>query len=278
MGRLSLTVHPLFYIFGFYYALTGRIFVFVIYTVCAVLHELGHSFVASSAGYKLNKITLMPFGAVVSGNVEGLKFSDEIKIALAGPFLNLAVGLFFVSVWWIYPESYAFTDVVAEANFSMALVNFLPVFPLDGGRVLSAYLSIKFGEDKSDVVCKVIGAIVSVGLLVLFVISSFNQINLSLLFFALFVCFGAFGKARKNKYVRIFSCVNEEKLLRGMPIRIQAVSKNTTIKRLVALLDANAINRLEVFDGDKKVAMLSQKKIEQIMQKGEIYSPIEKFL
>ena len=125
MGSINLSVHPLFYVFGFYYALTGRIFVFVIYTVCAVLHELGHSFVATSAGYRLNKITLMPFGAVVSGNVEGLKFLDEIAIALAGPFLNLAIGVFFVAVWWVYPESYAYTDIVAEANFSMALVNFL---------------------------------------------------------------------------------------------------------------------------------------------------------
>ena len=141
MGSINLSVHPLFFAFGFYYALTGRIFVFLIYTVTAVLHELGHSFVASNAGYRLNKITLMPFGAVVSGDIEGLSLGDEIKVALAGPFINLAVALLFVASWWIVPETYAFTDVVAEANLTMALVNFIPVFPLDGGRVLSAILS-----------------------------------------------------------------------------------------------------------------------------------------
>ena len=82
MGGINLSVHPLFYVFGVYYALTGKIFVFAIYTITAVLHELGHSFVASNAGYRLNKITLMPFGAVVRGDIDGLKFSDEIKIAL----------------------------------------------------------------------------------------------------------------------------------------------------------------------------------------------------
>jgi Zn-dependent protease len=278
MGGISLTVHPLFYVFGFYYALTGRIFVFVIYTVSAVLHELGHSFVASGAGYKLNKITLMPFGAVVKGNIDGLKFADEIKIALAGPFLNLAVGLFFVACWWIFPETYAFTDVVAGANFSMALVNFLPIFPLDGGRVLWAFLSTKMGEKKADVICKIVGAVFSLLLVTAFIFTLFYQVNLSLLFFSLFVLFGAFGRSRKNEYVRIFSCVTQEKLFRGMPIKMQAVSSNTTLKRLVGLLDLNAMNRVEVYDGKEKVATLSQKQLEEIIEKGEIYSPIGKFL
>ena len=97
MGGIKLTVHPLFFAFSFYYALTGRFLVFVMYTVTAVAHELGHSFAATNAGYKLNKITLMPFGAVVKGDIEGLKLSDEIKIALAGPILNIAIALFFVS-------------------------------------------------------------------------------------------------------------------------------------------------------------------------------------
>jgi len=278
MGGISLTIHPLFYVFGFYYALTGRIFVFVIYTVSAVLHELGHSFVASGAGYKLNKITLMPFGAVVKGNIDGLKFADEIKIALAGPFLNLAIGLFFVACWWIYPESYAFTDVVAEANFSMALVNFLPIFPLDGGRVLWAFLSMKIGEKKAETTCKVVGAIFSVLLVTAFVLTLFFEPNFSLLLFSLFVVSGAFGRARKNKYVKIFSCVTEEKLFRGMPIKIQAVSSKTTLKRLVNMLDLNAVNRVEVYEGREKIAVLSQKNLEEIIEKGEIYSPIEKFL
>ena len=127
MVGINFAIHPLFFLFGVYYSLTGKIFVFIIYTVCAVIHELGHSFAASSVGYKLNKITLMPFGAVVTGNIDGLNFKDEIKIAIAGPFINLAIALFFIALWWIFPEIYAFTDVVVEANLSLALVNFLPI-------------------------------------------------------------------------------------------------------------------------------------------------------
>lgn len=278
MGGISLTVHPLFYAFGFYYALTGRIFVFVIYTVCAVLHELGHSFVAASAGYRLNKITLMPFGAVVKGDIDGLKLIDEIKIALAGPFLNLAVGLFFVALWWLYPEIYAYTDVVAEANFSMALVNFLPAFPLDGGRVLSAFTALKLGKDKSKLICNLTGGIFAVILLSAFIVTIFHTVNPSLLFFALFVAFGTFGKAKENKYVKIFSSLSENRLLRGMPYNRLALSKNVTVKKLITVLDENAVNEIIVFDGDKAVATLSQARIEKIVESGKLYEKIEKYI
>ena len=278
MGCLSISVHPLFYAFGFYYAFTGRIFIFVIYTLTAVVHELGHSFVASGAGYRLDKITLMPFGAIVSGEIEGLKLSDEIKVALAGPFINLAVGIFFVAVWWIYPESYAFTDVVAEANFSMAIVNFIPAFPLDGGRVLSAILSLHVGRDRAKIVCRVVGVVFSVALIACFLLTIKNGVNISIMLFALFVLFGLFGKASENKYVKICANLSSEKLLRGMPVVKQALDKNATVKKMISILDVEAVNEIAVFDGDEQIALLSQKRISEITEKGELYHQIKKYL
>ena len=278
MGGINLSVHPLFFAFGFYYALTGRIFIFIIYTLSAVVHELGHSLVATSSGYKLNKITLMPFGAVVSGNIDGLKLNDEIKIALAGPFVNLAIGLLFVASWWIYPESYAFTDVVAEANFSMALVNFLPIFPLDGGRVLSAVLAQNFGKKKSGIICKITGAVFSILLFCAFIITIFNTVNISLLFFSLFVLFGAFGKNKENRYIRIYSALGEEALKRGMPFKKHALYKTATVKKLMSIIDESAVNEVAIFNEDKQIKLLSPSKINQIIENGDLYAPIEKYI
>lgn len=278
MVGLNFAIHPLFFVYGLYYALTGRIFVFVIYTVCAVIHELGHSLSASSVGYKLNKITLMPFGAVVSGNIDGLNFKDEIKIAIAGPFINLAIALLFVATWWIFPEVYAFTDIIVEANLSLALVNFLPVYPLDGGRVVNAVLCGAFGKDRAFVISKIIGAIFAVLLFAGFVVTIFNKINLSLMFFSLFVLFGTFGKHKDNKYVRLYTAINEESLTRGLPFKKYAVHKNTTIKRLLAMLDETAVNEVAVFDGERQVALLTPQRISKILEKGEVYSTVSDFL
>lgn len=278
MGGLSLTVHPLFFVYGFYYALTGKIFTFIIFTVTAVAHELGHSFVANGCGYKLNRITLMPFGAVVKGDIDGLKFSDEIKIAIAGPILNIAVALFFIALWWVFPEIYAYTELIVSANLSMATVNLLPVFPLDGGRILSAYTAMKLGQKRSERLCKITGGVLSLLLIALFLMTVFSgTVNLSLLFFSLFIFFGAFGKARENKYVKVYSAVTDQKLRRGIIVKRQAVDESVTLKKLLTVLDANALNEIEVYKKGKKVATLNDEKLKKIMENGDIYSPIGKF-
>lgn len=278
MGGIRYSVHPLFFVVGFYYALTGRIFVFLIYAFTAVIHETGHSVAAGRAGYVLNKITLTPFGAVASGNIEGLKFYDELKIAAAGPAVNLAVGLLFVAFWWIFPETYAFTDVAAEANFVLAAVNLIPAYPLDGGRILSALLSIKLGAEKAAKICKAVGVALSLLLIAGFIYTVFYTPNVSLLIFAAFVFVGTIDRGKDNKYVKISSAFDEGKLRRGVPVKRQAVSKDVTLKTLTKITDANALNEIDVYDGDRLIKKLGQKDIAGILGSGDIYAKLERFL
>ena len=279
MAGIRLSIHPLFFVLGFFYAITGQIFIFVICTATAIVHELGHSFVSANLGYRLNKITLMPFGAVVVGNIEGLKFSDQMKIALAGPIINIAVSLFFIAVWWIYPNCYAYTDVVVYANLSMAVVNLLPIYPLDGGRIIFCFLAERVGYDKAFTFCKILGGVFATLLLSMFVLSITNGvINFSLLFFSLFVCFGTFSRERENKYIKIFSSLSNQNLKRGMPFISHAVHKDITIKRLVSILDVRAVNQVIVYDNERKIASLSQERVEEIIKNASIYSKLSQFL
>ncbi|MBO4251700.1 MAG: hypothetical protein J5911_03450 [Clostridia bacterium] len=278
MGGINYSVHPLFFAVGLYYALTGRIFIFLVYSVTALIHETGHALVAEKSGYKLNKITLTPFGAIAKGNIEGLKFYDEFKIAAAGPAVNLATGLLFVAVWWIFPEAYAFTDIAAEANFAIALINLIPAYPLDGGRILSALLSVKLGERRAYIVCKIMGIAFGGVLIVGFVFTIFSEPNISLLIFGLFVLLGALSREKEFKYIRIFSQPTEESLMRGLPIKKQAVSKNITLKALARMTDVKALNEIEVYSGATLIRKLGQKELTEILKRGDIYSKLEKYV
>ena len=279
MAGIKLSIHPLFFALGFFYAITGQIFIFIICTATAVVHELGHSFVSGNLGYRLNKITLMPFGAVVVGDIEGLSFKDQTKIALAGPIINLCVSLFFVAIWWIYPNCYAYTDVVVYSNLSMALVNLLPIYPLDGGRIVLCYLAQRLGYDRAFSISKIIGGAFSGFLVLAFAFSLINKtVNFSLLFFSLFVCFGTFSRERENKYIKIFSSLSSQNLKRGMPLITHAVDKDISIKRLVAILDVRAINQVVVYENGKRITSLSQERIEEIIKNGKIYSKLSEFL
>lgn len=278
MGSLTFSVHPLFYLFGFYYALTGRIFMFIVCTVSAVIHELGHSIVSANCGYRLNKIKLMPFGAVVMGCFEDVRLKDEILIALAGPFINLAIALFFIAVWWIFPTLYAFTDIVVEANLSLFLVNVLPAYPLDGGRVIKAMLKTRLKEERAELICKCLGIFLTAIILALFIISLFNSPNFSILFFASFILFGVFSKNNDSKYLKIYSGISSKKLSLGVPVKTNAVSKNITIKRLIAVLDVNCINQIQVFDNGEVIKLLSQAEINAIIESACLYDSLEGYL
>lgn len=278
MGGINVKIHPLFFLFGVYYAATGRIFLFAIYTICAVGHELAHSVTAQKLGYKLNEITLMPFGAVASGDIDGLKLKDQTVVALAGPLFNLAVGIACVAAWWIFPDLYAFTDMIAEANLSMAAINFIPVFPLDGGRVLQSFVSARRGREKSLKICKIIGVAFSVLLAAAFVLTCFNRMNLSILFFAAFVFFGALSCKKENRYVKVFSGETERSLLKGAAVKHFAVDGKIPVKKLFFMLDGDGFNVIDVYKGDKLVKRLSQFDIKKITERADIYSPLDKYI
>ena len=273
MDGVSFSVHPLFFLFGVYYALSGRIFIFAVYTLTAVAHELGHSLVAERRGYKLKKVVLMPFGAVLSGD-DDLSFKDETVIALAGPVVNLFIGIFFVALWWVFPETYAFTDIVAEANFALFLINLLPVYPLDGGRILFSLIASRFSSRVARKTAKTVGVVFSVGLFALFVFSLFHTFNLSFLFFSLFVLFGAvFGKKGAG-YVRLFSEISEEKLSRGIPCKKVAIDGKMPLKNLIRLLDQNALTEVAVYKNGKQIALLSPERALDVLKNGDLIKTV----
>lgn len=276
MGGIKLKIHPLFLVFGIFYAVIGEFWYFIIFSVTALIHELGHSFVAEGSGYTLNNITLMPFGAVVSGEGSQMKAKDEIKIALAGPFVNFLVGIFLVATWWIYPETYAYTDIVAYANFSMAGINLIPAKPLDGGRVLCSSLTLVCGRKKAETIGKILGLILGILLVGIFIVTLFNKPNFSILLFASFIMCGLFVK--NTNYVRAFRGVSQKQLMRGTPVVKQAIDKNATLKTLLYILDSEAVNEIVVFDKGRPFCLLTQEKINQIMLNGELYAPISNYL
>lgn len=278
MGGVTLKIHPLFYLFGVYFALTGKIFSFIVYTIVALVHELGHSFVAERLGYRLKSVVLMPYGAVIGGDISDLRLKDEIAVAAAGPLVNLAIGMFFVATWWVFPESYPFTELAAEANFSLFFVNLLPAYPLDGGRILLATLSLNLKKKTAERIVRGLGVALGLLLLAAFIVTVFREINFSLLFFAAFVVVGALSRREENAYVRLFSGIFPEAVARGMPVRRVAIDKRASVKRLYALLSAEALNEVELYDGKQKVRTLTQRELENFFANAKIYDTIEKTL
>ena len=131
--------------------LAGAVLVFLFLFV--LLHELGHSVVARRYGIPILDITLFPFGGMARTLGMPRRPGQELLIALAGPAVNVVLALLILPLWWAGPGGWtgALLDTLLLANLMLAGFNLLPAFPLDGGRVLRALLSLRWGHLRATV-------------------------------------------------------------------------------------------------------------------------------
>lgn len=247
MGKLKFKIHPLFFIVGIYFVAIGKVFSFLVYTLCALIHELGHSLMAQKCGYKLVNLTLMPFGAVVSGDISGMSYRDEIKVALAGPLINFIISVALVAVWWVFPEAYPYTELAVTAGFALCIINLLPAFPLDGGRILLCSLSSFLSRKTALLICRIIGIALCLLFLCLYVLSLFVGGNISLLLFAIFMLTGVLDKGKENRFIRLYQSLSSQSLKNGKKIKSLAVSEDFTVKKLYKKIDGGYLYRIYVY-------------------------------
>jgi Zn-dependent protease/CBS domain-containing protein len=107
-------------------------------------HELGHSVAAQSRGIPVARIVLFIFGGVAQIVEEARRARDEFLIAVAGPLVSLLIGIGSLALW-PFAESIseplgAILRYLGFANLILLAFNLIPAYPLDGGRVLRAFL------------------------------------------------------------------------------------------------------------------------------------------
>lgn len=161
---------------------------------CVVLHEFGHALTARQFGIETRGITLSPLGGIAQLDRMSQKPWEEFWIAIAGPLVNVAIALVLaVGVFWSYflnpalaqTMPWEFLTYLLAMNIGLVVFNLLPVFPMDGGRVLRAILSSSMGLLRGTRVAVAIGT----GLGVLMGIAAFFFNHPMLILISLFVIF-----------------------------------------------------------------------------------------
>ena len=270
---VNISFHPLFFAFGLYYAVTGKLLTFIIYAVSAVVHEFGHAAAAKRRGYVLNSITLNAYGARISGNFSSLKKFDGLAIAAAGPLFSLFIAFFTAGSWWFFPETYPFTEIIYEANLSLGLANLIPIKPLDGGKITDILTEEFFGEKAKKIISCSFGIISFSALLSLFfyLAAKKNVVNVSIIFFGAFILTGSIEKDGASEYVLRRAGLKKEDLVRGVAVLRFAVSDNTTVKRLFALSDFSFKNEFDVYGDKGFIATVSDEDVEAAAERRSIY-------
>lgn len=275
---VRLRLHPLFILVGVYYACIGAPFLFLGSCIVALQHECAHAFVAARLGYKLREIVLMPFGAVLDSDIEDASVHDEVKIALAGPLCNLITAGLFGALWWFFPDTYAYTDTAFYASLSVALVNILPAYPLDGGRVLRGWLlSLRINETRVDRICKAVTLGFSLLFLVLFLLYlAQGKVNITLPIFGSFLAVGAFGNGNKNAIYQKMDFSFADALARGVEMKRVAVLTDMPVKNAFRYIDKGTYLVLEAYrkNGEKAFELPQNELSEWFLLSPTPYTPI----
>lgn len=160
--RIDLKIFIFLIIFYF----TKQIEIYAMIMLFALIHELGHLLAGILMGMKPEKIELMPFGVSISFKIKVEEYNKKIKkgnileikkilVALAGPLTNFIIIIIASNINIDLFKAL----IIIYTNFLIMIFNLLPIYPLDGGRILKGILHINFGIKKSEFYTNIISKI-----------------------------------------------------------------------------------------------------------------------
>ena len=271
--KFRLRIHPLFLAAGLVSAFTGDLLLFLAAALAAAEHECAHAFVARRYGFALDKLVLMPYGAVLSGDIAGIGKKQELAVLVAGPLANAVTALAFVALWWLFPETYPYTEAAASVSFSLFLVNLLPAYPLDGGRILYLLLS-PLGERRANAVCRAVTLLTALGVLAYFIWTCFFDAAWTALVFSVLLAAGAFGGGR---YARMtFS--REKSFARGLEERRVVIAAERTVQDAFRHLREEKYLVLVLFSGGEFLGELSEEEYLDAVRAGRWSAQLSELL
>lgn len=121
------------------------------------IHELSHLGMALLLRRKIIRLTIYPFGMAME--VEAIEYMPSIYealIAVAGPLSIYISHIFLGILLEISLISSHYYQYLISLNINLFLFNMLPIYPLDGGRILHALCHLFFSFQMASILCFVL--------------------------------------------------------------------------------------------------------------------------
>lgn len=255
--------------------------------VCVVLHELGHSYVAKNHGIKIQSITLFILGGVSSMEEIPRDPKVESRMAATGPGVSILISIILFTVYFLFRSSAGnpylrLVWLVAFYNIFLGIFNLIPAFPMDGGRVLRAWLAGRMPYIRATRAAANIGKMLAI-FMGIFGFLTFALGGIWLLLIAFFIYIGA---SEEEKATEVSVILEGVKIKDIMSTDIHSVNPAMSIEELVEnmfkykhmgypVVDDSNLVGIVTFNDVQRVPMEQRKnvKISQIMTKEIISLP-----
>lgn len=202
MMRFRIDIKIFIFLILFYF--TKQIKIYSITLAFCMIHELGHLLAGILLKMKPEKIELMPLGLTISFKISVDDYNKKIKkanllelkkliVAMAGPVVNIILIIVLKELVYKY------------VNILILLFNLIPIYPLDGGRILKSLIYFFFGNKKSKIYINTISNITIVILTMMSSIAIYYFKNIAILFIIIFLWCIVIKENKKYKLnMRIF--------------------------------------------------------------------------
>ncbi len=254
---IRIRVNPLFFLFAVLWVFSGAPLELALLCLIVLVHEFAHSLAGRAIGLKVSEIELYPFGGVA--RIEELLELEpylERRLAWAGPAANLALASIGVALYSRFFPGSEMALFFVRSNLILAFFNLLPALPLDGGRILRAYLSPLLGYRAATEKSALMGQLMA---LLLFGAGVFywnrGDLSFSMVLVGIFLFFAATREKKQAVYSFLRSLgVKERELFKrgGLKGEHLVVLEETRLLDVFRLFSPQRYHFVRVMDRSQK--------------------------
>lgn len=165
-------IHYLFYLVAFICIITGFFKPFLWISLLIIVHELGHLLAAIYYKWQIDKVIIFPFGGVTL-------FKEHLNKPIIEEFIILIMGPTAQMIFYLMITNlFGYNNQFADYHYALLLFNLMPIFPLDGSKI------VKLGLEKilPFKLSHLLTLVISVIFLMLFLVfAHLYQLNLVLI-------------------------------------------------------------------------------------------------
>lgn len=208
---MQIKINLKIFLFLLIFIITRQIKIYAILMLFALIHELGHLIMGMIVGFKPESISIIPTGFTIKFKAEPQNYNRKVKkanilvlkkiiIALAGPITNIVI-IILTAIYYKTTQNIKILNLPLEmiiySNTLILIFNLIPLYPLDGGRILRGTIHIFSGLYQSYIVTNKIEKIVIILLTAISSVAILKYKNIAILLIIIYLWF-LFIKENKN--------------------------------------------------------------------------------
>lgn len=180
-----------FWLFMVIIILCGLFNNFFLYFILLVMHELGHTLIGIILGYKIDCIKIYPYGGITL-------FKDSYNKSLKSEFFVLIAGPCMQVITYLILKKFIHYDYLSIYHYTLLIFNLLPIYPLDGGKIINIFLNYRFNYKLSFYLSFFSSLLIIIILIIYCIIK--NNLNLLLMLIVLITKLGNLYRNRQYDY------------------------------------------------------------------------------